>query len=103
MIDNQLYKNLDIGSVVPIVETLPFAINPVEYFAKLSDYGSKKNSLLLESASIVPKYGERSLGTSDPCLRIIGKEEFFEIAALNKTGVKFIEFLKNDFDFCDEI
>ena len=36
---NCLYKNLEIGSLVPIVETLPFAINPVEYFAKLSDYG----------------------------------------------------------------
>ncbi len=100
---NCLYKNLEVGSVVPIVETLPFAVNPVEYFAKLSDHGRQKNSLLFESASIVPKYGERSLGTSDPCLKIIGKGESFEIAALNKTGVKFIEFLKNDFDFCDEI
>ena len=102
MADKQLYKNLEIGSVVPIVKTLPFAINPVEYFAKLSDYGRKKNSLLFESASIVPKYGERSLGTSDPCLKIIGKGEFFEINALNDTGIKFLNFLKNDFDFCDE-
>ncbi|HLC61662.1 MAG TPA: anthranilate synthase component 1 [Candidatus Nanoarchaeia archaeon] len=100
---NCLYKNLEIGSVVPIVETLPFAINPVEYFAKLSDYGRKKNSLLFESASIVPKYGERSLGTSDPCLKIIGRGESFEITALNKAGIKFLDFLKNDFDFCDEV
>ena len=63
MTDDQLYKNFEIGSVVPIVETLPFAINSVEYFAKLSDYGRKSNSLLFESAPIAPKYGERSLGT----------------------------------------
>ena len=114
MTDKDLYKNLEAteagaklrlstGSVVPIVETLPFAINPVEYFAKLSDYGRKKNSLLFESASIVPKYGERSLGTSDPCLKITGKGESFEINALNETGIKFIGFLKDDFDFCDEV
>ncbi|HLC61131.1 MAG TPA: anthranilate synthase component 1 [Candidatus Nanoarchaeia archaeon] len=103
MTDKQLYKNLEIGSVVPIIETLPFAINPVEYFAKLSDYGKKENSLLFESASIVPKYGERSLGTSDPCLKIIGRGESFEITALNKTGIKFIDFLKNDLNFCDQL
>ena len=73
MTDKRLYENLEIGSIVPIIETLPFAINPVEYFAKLSDYGRKKNSILFESASVVPKYGERSLGTSDPCLKITGK------------------------------
>src|SRR3989344_3535087 len=100
---NCLYKNLEAGSLVPIVETLPFAINPVKYFAKLSDYGRKKNSLLFESASIVPKYGERSLGGVDPCLKIVGKDENFEITALNKTGNRFIEFLKGDFDFCDEV
>ena len=103
MINKQLYGNLEVGSLVPVIETLPFAINPVEYFAKLSDYGRKKNCLLFESASIVPKYGERSLGTSDPCLKITGKGENFEITALNKTGIKFLDFLKDDFDFCDEV
>ena len=103
MTDKQLYKNLETGSIVPIVETLPFAINPVEYFEKLTDCGKNKNSLLFESASIVPKYGEHSLGTADPCLKIIGKDENFEITALNNTGIRFIGFLKNDFDFCDEI
>ena len=103
MTDKQLYKNLEIGSVVPIVDSLPYAVNPVEYFAKLSDYGRKENSLLFESASIVPKYGERSLGTVDSCLKIIGKDESFQIHALNKTGIRFIDFLKGDFDFCDEV
>lgn len=96
-------KKYEPGTLVPIVETLPFALDPVDYFAKLSDYGRKKNSLLFESASIVPKYGERSLGTSDPCLKITGKGESFEINALNETGIKFLDFLKNDFNFCDEV
>ena len=103
MTGKRLYRNLETGSIVPIIETLPFAIDPVEYFARLSDYGRKKNSLLFESASIVPKYGERSLGTSDPCLKIMGKGESFEISALNGTGIKFLNFLRDDFDFCDEV
>jgi len=95
-------KNAKIGSVVPIVETLPYALNPVEYFSRLSNYGRKKHSLLLESADIVPKYGEKSLGSANPCLIVKGKGEDFEIMALNNLGKKFLKFLKNDFNFCDE-
>jgi len=92
-----------IGELIPIVETLPYAIDPVEYFAKLSDNGRDKNCIMFESASIVPKYGERSVGSASPCLKITGKNESFEIIALNETGKKFIEALNQDFDFCDEI
>jgi len=98
-----LIKNAKIGSIVPVVETLPYTLEPVEYFAKLSEYGNKKNSVLLESADIIPKYGERSLGSADPCLKVTGKDENFEITALNDLGIKFIKFLKGDFDFCDEV
>src|SRR3989338_8992627 len=98
-----LIKNPKIGSIVPVVEVLPYALQPVEYFAKLSDYGNKKHSILFESADIVPKYGEKSLGSADPCLKVIGQKEHFEIIALNDLGVRFIRFLKNDFNFCDEV
>ena len=96
-------KNAKIGSIVPVVEALPYALQPVEYFAKLSAYGNKKNSILFESADIVPKYGEKSLGSADPCLKVIGKNENFEITALNELGIRFLKFLKNDFDFCDKV
>src|SRR3989338_5631177 len=96
-------KNADVGTIVPIVETLPYALDPVEYFSKLTDYGRKKNSILLESADIIAKYGERSLGSADPCLMVKGKGIDFEITALNDLGKKFIALLKDDFDFCDKI
>ena len=76
---------------------------PVAYFAKISDYGRKPNAMLLESADIVPKYGEQSLGTADPCLKISGKNESFRIEALNKTGERFIKVLHGDFDFCNSV
>ena len=98
-----IIKTAKVGSLVPIVEVLPYALNPVEYFAKLSDYGNKKNSILFESADIVPKYGEKSLGSADPCMKVAGKGENFEIIALNELGIKFIKFLSHDFDFCDEV
>ena len=98
-----IIKNAKIGSIVPVVEVLPYALQPVEYFAKLSDYGKKKNSILFESADIVQKYGEKSLGSVDPCLKVTGQNENFEIIALNKLGLRFIDFLKHDFDFCDEV
>ncbi len=96
-------RNAKIGSIVPIVETLPYALEPVEYFAKLSDYGRKRHCLLLESADIVPKYGEKSLGSANPCLKVVGKNDDFEITALNKLGIRFIGLLKGDFNFCDKI
>ncbi len=96
-------KNAKIGSIVPYIEELPYALNPIEYFSKLSNNGNKKNSILFESANIVTKYGEKSFGSHDPCLKVIGQNENFEIMALNKSGLRFINFLKGDFNFCDEI
>ena len=105
MIKTQANKleELQPGSIIPIVETFPYALDPVDYFARLSDNGRNKNCIMFESASIVPKYGERSIGSSSPCLKLVGKDENFEITALNDTGRGFIKFLKGDFDFCDEI
>lgn len=103
MVDLYRIQNTEIGSIVPVVEVLPYALQPVEYFAKLSENGKKEGSILFESADIVPKYGEKSIGSASPCLKVTGLNENFEITALNELGVRFIKFLKNDFDFCDEI
>ena len=59
-------KNADVGTIVPIVETLPYALDPVEFFSKLTDYGRKKNSIFLESADIIAKNGERNPGNPNP-------------------------------------
>src|SRR3989344_4910447 len=101
--NNNRLKDAKIGSIVPIVETLPYALEPVEYFAKLSDYGRKKHSILLESADIVPKYGELSLGSANPCLKVTGYKEDFEIKALNNLGKKILKLIKSDLSFCDKI
>ncbi|MFH1587687.1 MAG: anthranilate synthase component 1 [Candidatus Diapherotrites archaeon] len=92
-----------IGSIVPIYRDMPMGQCAVEYFARLSNYGREENAMLLESADIVKKYGEQSIGSSDPCLKVIGKKENFEIIALNKLGERFLSFIEGRLDFCDEV
>jgi len=98
-------ENIDkakVGSIVTVVKTIDKAEDPIELFAKLSDYGRKKNCLLLESADILEKYGELSIGTANPCLKVSGNKEDFEILALNVKGEMFLKEIKNDFKFCDK-
>src|SRR3989344_5053363 len=93
-------KNAKIGSILPIYEAVDY-IEPIEFFIKLSNYGRNKNAILLESADASIK--ERSLGSANPCLKVTGKNEEFEIKALSNLGRKFLQFLKGDFKFCDKV
>ncbi len=93
-------ENAKIGSIVPLFEVVE-SIDPTEFFIKLSNYGRNKNALLFESADGTS--GERSLGSANPCLKVSGKDEDFEIKALNNLGRKFLQFLKGDFKFCDKV
>ncbi len=96
-------QNAKPGTVIPVFKIVDNIQDPVDYFAKLSNYGRKSNSILLESADIVEKYGEISLGTASPCLRLKGYKEEFEIAALNKLGEKLLASLKADLKFCNKM
>ncbi len=91
------------GSIVTVYEELEGALDAEEYFKKLSDYGRKKNCILLESADIVTKYGEMSLGSTEPCLKAIGRGRNFEVLALNETGKKFLAAFKDKFGFAEKL
>ncbi len=95
-----LLKQVKIGSIVPLYKKVDRAIDPAKLFEKLSDYGRQENCIFLESAAIVPKYGENSIGSADPCLRMTGKNENFSIKALNPLGERMLVFMKDDFGFC---
>ena len=88
-------KEAKIGSIVPVYKEIYEEIDALEYFGKVSDYGRKKNSILFEDK-------ERSIGTANPCLMVVGKDIDFEIIALNNLGKKFLSFIKKDFKFCDK-
>ena len=91
------------GKITPVVEKIRMQIDALEYFAKLSDYGRKRNCILLESADKIKKYGEKSIVCVDPCLNVRGIGEKFEITALNETGKKFMKHIRDDLDFCDSV
>ncbi len=91
------------NTVVPVYKVVDAPDNAIEYFSKLSDYGRKANCLLLESADVIAKYGELSLGSASPCLIVSGNKEDFEIKALNVQGERVIKALKGDFKFCDKV
>jgi len=91
----ELVKEAKIGSIIPAYKELNEEIDALDYFRKLSNYGNKKNSILMQS-------DEKSFGSADPCLIVIGRVNGFEITALNNTGKKFLNFIKKDFKFCDK-
>ncbi|MBI2139926.1 anthranilate synthase component 1 [Candidatus Woesearchaeota archaeon] len=96
-------KKARIGEIIPIVKVIEKPIDAFGLYAKISNYGKKKYSFFFESADIVPKYGENSLGCSDPCLRVMGKGESFEIKALNQNGLNFLRLLKKRLSFADKL
>ncbi len=99
----EIARQAKIGSIIPIYKEINCKIDPVNFFAKLTDYGTKNNSVLFESAEIIEKYGIESIGVINPCLYIKCDAEKFEIKALNEKGKKFLKFIEKDFDFCKEL
>ena len=88
-------KQAKIGTIVPVYKEIDQEIDALVYFAKLSNYGAKKNSILMQS-------NEKSFGSGKPCLAVVGKNNEFEIIALDNLGRKFLNFIKKDFKFCDK-
>lgn len=89
------------GTLTPMIETVEKPPDVIRYFKALTR--GKGNVILLESKDIVPKYGEFSLGTHDPCLKIYGRGERFTIEALNEFGVAMLPEVKKLLGFCDEV
>ena len=91
----QAIEQANIGDIVPVYKVIE-GIEALDYFAKLSDYGRAKNAILFE-------FKDKIIGSINPCLKLKGNKEGFEITALNNLGIKFLAFLKGDFKFCDKV
>jgi anthranilate synthase component 1 len=92
------------GQIVPIVKEIDID-EPVDFFAKLSDYGRAKNCCLLEASDHLSE-NALSFGTARPALYLTGTGADFTIKALSKTGVRMLDFLfanKDRFTFCESI
>ena len=81
---------------------------PVEFFARLSDYGRKKHCCLLESRDYLTEgdAGELTFGTTDPALHLTGRGNRFSIEALTPTGRRMLAYFaehRERFAFCKSI
>lgn len=95
------------GQIIPMVREIDITC-PVEFFARLSDYGRKKHCCLLESKDYLTEgdAGELTFGTADPALYLVGRGNRFEIEALTPTGRRMLAYFAEHnerFAFCQSI
>lgn len=90
------------SSIMPVFKTVKFNCPILNFFSLLSEHGQKENCIMLESADVVKKYGEKSIGSADPCIKAVGKGENFEIIALNSLGKRLLEKIGSRLGFCRE-
>jgi len=100
----QIIADAKPGQIVPIVKEMALA-EPVDFFAKLSDYGRAKNCCLLEASDYLSE-NALSFGTARPALYLTGTGNEFTIKALSDTGRRIIEYLATQeerFAFCESV
>jgi anthranilate synthase component 1 len=95
------------GQIVPIVREIDIRC-PVDFFSRLTDYGRKKHSCLLESRDYLSTSsdGELTFGTAQPALYLTGTADKFRIEALTPAGKRMLKYLAGKterFKFCQTI
>ncbi len=101
----QIIRGAEPGQIVPIVKRIDVG-DPLDFFAKLTDYGRAKNCCLLESREYLAGTGALSFGTARPALYLTGTGLDFRIQALSKTGKRMLGYLAGDekrFAFCETV
>lgn len=93
------------GQIIPIVKQIDMD-EPVDFFARLSDYGRAENCCLFESREYLAGSGALSFGTAKPALYLAGTGIEFTIKALSNTGKRILDYLstkKKRFAFCESV
>ncbi len=101
----QIIHNAEPGQIVPVVKRIDMG-DPLEFFAKLSDYGRARNCCLLESREYLAGTTALSFGTARPALYLTGTGSDFTIKALSKPGRRMLGYLAahpERFAFCESV
>ncbi len=101
----QIINSAEPGQIVPIVKQIDID-EPIDFFARLSDYGRAKNCCLFESREYLKGSGALSFGTAKPSLYLTGTGSDFIIKALSNTGRRILDYLsveKERFAFCESV
>jgi anthranilate synthase component 1 len=100
----QIIESAKPGQIVPVIKEIDIT-EPVDFFAKLTDYGRAKNCCLLEASDYLSE-NALSFGTARPALYLTGTGADFTIKALSETGRRILEYITTDekrFSFCETI
>ena len=100
-----IIQNAKPGQIVPIFKEIDIG-EPVDFFAKISDYGRAKNCCLFESREHLAGYTELTFGTARPALYLTGTGVDFTIKSLSNTGKRILDYLssrKERFAFCEAV
>jgi len=101
----QIIENAEPGQIVPIVKRIDVD-DPLEFFAKLTDYGRAKDCCLLESREYLAGTTALSFGTARPALYVTGTGADFTIKALTKPGRRMLGYFaahRERFAFCESV
>jgi anthranilate synthase component 1 len=101
----QIINSARPGQIIPVVKEIEMA-DPMDFFAKTSDYGRAKNCCLLESKEYLADTAALSFGTARPALYLTGSGRDFQIKALSKTGRRMLAYLAENrerFAFCESV
>ena len=101
----QIIKNAKPGQIVPIVKQIDID-DPMDFFARISDYGRLENSCLFDSREHLAGHSALSFGTTKPALYLTGQGNDFTIKALSPTGERMLTYLASDkdrFSFCETL
>jgi len=100
----EIIESAKAGQIVPVVKEIEID-HPVDFFAKMTDYGRAKNCALFEATDYLAE-NALSFGTASPALYITGTGRNFSIEALSKTGHRMLQYLagkKERFAFCESV
>ncbi len=101
----QIIQNARPGQIVTLKEQIDIS-DPMDFFARISDYGRLENSCLFETKEYLADDSALSFGTAKPALYLTGQGNDFVIKALNTTGRRMIQYLacdKDRFSFCESL
>jgi anthranilate synthase component 1 len=105
----QIIQSAKPGQIIPIVKQIKID-EPVDFFAKLSDYGRAKNCCFFESREYLTGSGALSFGTAKPALYLAGTAAQFTIKALTGAGRRMLAYLSSPdrsgeerFGFCESV
>ena len=101
----QIIENAEPGQIIPIVKQIDMG-DPLDFLAKLSDYGRAQNCCLFESREYLAGTSALSFGTARPALYLTGTGSEFTIKALTKPGKRMLSYLaahRQRFAFCESV